>query len=207
MKQWINIFKVFILITGLVAMIFEAQLYILFKHQKNELESVKSKLDVESEFNSNKFKYQADQIERLSKDLEDSLQMIRDQKDALADQKDALVQEAEKRQQVENASRDVQTSLVDIKAEADAIKQEMKGWQKDYVGVLADLEKKMDSSQEETKALETNLTALDIPDLKENINSLKADIEKMNHPTDNIISDAVPAPEKTAVHDEVTSPQ
>ena len=75
----------------------------------------------------------------------------------------------DKRQQVENESKSVQTSLVDIKAEADAIKQDMKGWQKDYVSVLAQLEKKMDDSQDEMKSIEDNLDALNIPELKENI--------------------------------------
>ena len=36
----------------------------------------------ESQVNNNKFKYQQDQIERLSKDLEDPDQQIKDQKTA-----------------------------------------------------------------------------------------------------------------------------
>ena len=105
-----------------------------------------------------------------------------------------MLQEVEKRQQNENDGKNIQTSLVDIKAETDAIKQDMKGWQKDYVSVLAVLEKKMDNAQYEIKSFETNLTALNIPELKENINSLKADIEKINHPADNSVSDTVPVP-------------
>ena len=88
-------------------------------------------------------------------------------------QKDALLQEAEKRQQIENESKGIHNSLVDIKAETDAIKQDMKEWQRDYVTVLAELEKKMDESQDEIKSFEDNLTALNIPELKENIKSLK----------------------------------
>ena len=117
-------------------------------------------------------------------------------KSALDDQKEAFLQEVEKRQQVDNESKGIQTSLVDIKAETDAIKQDMKGWQKDYVSVLAELEKKMDDSQDEIKGLENNLMALNIPELKENINSLKADIEKITHPPDNSLPDTPPAPEK-----------
>ncbi len=135
MKPWANIFKVIILIIGIIVVAFNAQLYILCKQQK-----------AEAQVNSNKFKYQQDQIERLSKDLEDARQQIKNQNDVLADQKDE--------------SKGVQTSLVDIKAEADAIKQEVKGWQKDYVSVLAELKKKMDDSQE-------------------NVNFLKAGIEKI----------------------------
>ena len=111
-------------------------------------------------------------------------------------QREALLQEIEKRQQVDLESKSVQTSLVDIKAEADAIKDNMKNWQKDYVSVLAQLEKKMDNSQYELKALETNLTALNIPELKENINSLKADIEKITQPTDNSVAKAAPESNK-----------
>ena len=143
---------------------------------------MKDQQKMEAQVNSNKFKYQQDQIERLNKDLEASNGRIKDQQDAITAQKDA--------------GRDIQTSLIDIKAEADAIKQDMKSWQKDYVSVLAELEKKIDGSKEETKILESNLDALNIPGLKENINSLKADIEKMNYPPDNNMPHALPAPEK-----------
>ena len=52
---------------------------------------------------------------------------------------------------------------MDIKAEADAIKQDVKGWQKDYVTVLAELEKKMDDSQDDLKGLENNLNRIEYP--------------------------------------------
>ena len=63
---------------------FNVQLYNLFEQQKSTLSAIKDKQDVEAEFNSNKFKYQADQIERVSKDLEDAKEQIQDQSDALA---------------------------------------------------------------------------------------------------------------------------
>jgi septation ring formation regulator EzrA len=131
-----------------------------------ETDTISKQQQIESQINSNKFKYQRDQIERLSKDLEDARQQIKGQKGALSDQKDALLQEAEKRQQVENTGKSIQISLVDIKAEADAIKQDIKGWQKDYVSVLAEFAQKMD-------------------DVQKNINSLKADIEKKMEPAKN----------------------
>lgn len=185
MKPWDNILKGVLLIIGIIIIAFNVLLYNFCEQQKVELSSIKDKQDVESEFNSNKFKYQEDQIERLNKDLEDAQQQIKGQNDA-------LLQEIEKGQQIENDSKGVQNSLVDIKAEADAIKQDMKGWQKDYVSVLAEIEKKMDDSQNETKSLEDNFTALNIPELKENINSLKADIEKVTHPPDNSLSNTLP---------------
>ena len=177
MKLWANIFKVILLVIGIVVIAFNAQLYNFCKQQKAQLNSIKDRQDVEAEFNTNKFKYQADQIERLSKDLEDARQQIKDQREG---------------------SRDIQTSLIDIKAEADAIKQDMKGWQKDYVSVLAELEKKTDDSRAETKVFENNLMALNIPELKDNINSLKALIEKMNHPQDSSLPAAALKPDKKA---------
>ena len=165
-----------------------AELYNSFEQQKSVIDKMSDEQKIDSQVSSNKFKYQQEQIEHLSKDLESAQQQIKDQNDALyLTKKDAFLQEVEKRHQIENESKSIQTSLVDIKAESDAIKQDMKGWQKDYVTVLAELEKKMDDSQDEIKSLEDNLTALNIPELKENINSLKADIEKMTHPPDNSV--------------------
>jgi chromosome segregation ATPase len=159
MQSWVILFRVIFLIIGIILLSLDALLYNSFEKQKIELDSMKDKQDVEAEFNSNKFKYQEEQIERISQDLENAQQQIKDQKDA-------LMQEIEKRQQTDTESKGVQTSLVDIKAETDAIKQDMKGWQKDYVSILAQLEKKMDDSQE------------DIKKVTESLDSLKADIEE-----------------------------
>ena len=94
---------------------------------------------------------------------------------------------------------------MDITAQVDAIKQDMKGWQKDYVGVLADLEKKMDTSQQEIKDLESNLTALNIPELKKNINTLKAELEKLTQPSDNEDISMPTAPVKQVEHQVISS--
>ena len=51
---------------------FNVLLYNSFEQQKKDINAIKDKQDVEAEFNSNKFKYQQDQIERISKDLEDA---------------------------------------------------------------------------------------------------------------------------------------
>ena len=131
-------------------------------------------------------------MERLGHDLESARLQIVDQKSAIADQKEALTRESEKSRQLVSDSKSVQTALVDIKAETDAIKEQMKGWQKDYVTVLAQLEKKMGDSQYEIKKFEENLKALNIPELKENINSLKYEIEKMNQPAlDNSVDNSM----------------
>lgn len=193
MKSWANLFRVIVLIIGIIVIAVNVQLYNLFERQKNDISTMSDLQKAEAQETSNKLKSQQDQIDRLGKDLEDAQQQIRDQnqalaqqgntlddqKNALAGEKDALLQEVEKRQQLENENKSMQTSLVDTKAEADALKQEMKEWQKDYVAVLADLEKKMDNSQDEIKVFEDNLAALNIPGLKESIKSLKAEIEKM----------------------------
>jgi len=201
-KQGDKIFRIAILLIGIVVIGFDIELYNAFEQQKATLSSVKDKQDVESEFNSNKFKYQSDQIERMNKDLEDARQQIKDQKEALSDQKDelaaqkdALLQEVEKRQQVANESKNVQTSLVDIKAEVDAIKQDVKGWQKDYVSVLAELEKKMNDSNNEIKNVQDTLDSFNIPELKKNISSMRSDIENIAHPSLSA-SSTEPAPEK-----------
>jgi chromosome segregation ATPase len=198
MQIWNIIFKVIIVIIGIVLIAFNVLLYTFCERQKTELNSMRDKQDVEAEFNSNKFKYQADQIERLDKNLEEVHGQMKSQNDA-------LLQEIEKRQQVEIDGKSIQTSLVDIKAEADAMKQDMKGWQKDYVSVLAGLEKKMDDSQYEIKSFENNLTALNIPALKTSINSLKADIEKMTPTADNSVSSTVPVPDTNADHTQLQS--
>jgi len=72
MNQLDKIFRIIILLIGLMIIAFNVQLYNLFEQQKSTLSAIKDKQDVEAEFNSNKFKYQADQIERVSKDLEDA---------------------------------------------------------------------------------------------------------------------------------------
>ena len=207
MKVWTIIFRVIIGIIAVAVIAFNVLLYTYCKQQRTELNSVRDKQDVEAEFNSNKFKFQQEEIERISKDLEMAQQQIKDHNDALAAQKDdlgaqkdALLQETEKREQMENESKSIQKSLVGIMAETDAIKDNMKGWQKDYVSVLAALEKKMDDSQYEMKAFENNLVALNIPELKRNINSIKSDIEKLSHPADNSLSNTGTTPEKKIEH-------
>ena len=62
----------------------------------------------------------------------------------------------------------------------------MKAWQKDYVSVLAELETKINSSQDEIKSVKDNLDSLNIPELQENINSMKSDLEKLAHLPDNV---------------------
>ena len=203
MKLWGFLFKALIVIIVLLAIAFDVLLYNLCEKQRSQMDTIGKQQKLEGQLNDNKFKYQQEQIERISNDLLNIEQQIRNQndslaqqKDALTAQKDALLQEIEKRQQIENESKSVQVSLVDIKAEADAIKQDIKGWQKDYVSVLAQFEKKMDDSQAEIKSVKDNLDSLNIPELKDNINSLKADIEKITHPPDNSIIETPPAPEK-----------
>jgi uncharacterized phage infection (PIP) family protein YhgE len=182
MKIWSIIFRVIIAIMGVCVLTFNVLLYNFYEQQKKQLDSVKDRQEVESEFNTNKFKYQQDKLDKLAKDLEDAQRQIREQDDYLSNQKDE--------------DKNVQTTLVDIKAEADAIKQEMKGWQKDYVSVLAELEKKMDSSQDEIKKVDDTLIDLNIPELKDNINSLKSELERKAHTSDIDTSGTLLVPEK-----------
>ena len=216
MTQLGKIFRIFILVVAVVFIIIGVQIYNAFEQQHQRLSSLKDKLDAEAEFNTNKFKYQEDQIERISKDLDDAHHQLNDQKYALADQKDALaaqkealLQEVEKRQQIANQNQAVQKSLVDITAEADVIKQQMKDSQKDFVTVLADFEKKIDYSQDEIKELGDNLDALNIPELKQSIVSLQASIDKMSHPAKTAAAEAPatePAPEKKIERADIQAP-
>ncbi len=193
MKLGENILRIMTIIVGVIIIAFNVLLYNFCEREKSVLENIGEQQKTESKVNTNRFKYQELQIEHLTNDLQDAQAQIKDQKEALASQKDALLQEVERRQQIETEGKNVQSSLVDIKAETDAIKQSMKGWQKDYVTVLAKLEKKMEDSQSETKGLEENLAALNIPELKEDINSLKTEIEKSNPPVDNSLTATTPA--------------
>jgi len=198
MKPWGIFLRVIVLIVGISLIAFNVLLYTFCQKQKAATETISNEQQIEAKVNSNKFKYQQEQIEHLNKDLELAKQQVKDQKDA-------LVQEIEKRQEIENGSKTIETSLVDIKAETDAIKQNMKAWQKDYVSVLAELDKKMDDSQGQIKSIQDNLVALDIPDLKKNINSLKADIEKISLPTDNPVPTPSPADDHTIKRDHLES--
>jgi chromosome segregation ATPase len=168
-----NFLKILILIIAIAVLSFDALLYRAFEGQKAQVDTVVKQQQLDSQTADNQFKYEQEELSRLHQSLQDLQIQISDQKTALADQQSALLAEIEKRRQMENDNKSVQTSLIDIKAEADAIKEDMKTWQKDYVGVLAQLEKKMDASQQEIQDFESNLTALNIPELKENIDSLK----------------------------------
>ena len=136
-----------------------------------------------------KFKYQQGQIAQLTKDLQAAQDQVKDQgdavsqaKDAIAAQRDALLQEVGKRKLVEDQFKTLQSTLTTIETQADSIKQEMVGWQKDYVAVLADVEKKVDLSRWDIKNFQDNLTALNIPELRDSIASLRAQVELLNHP-------------------------
>ena len=61
-------------------MAFNVLLYNFCEKQKIELDSMKDQQKVEAQVNSNKFKYQQDQIEHLSNNLEDDQQQFRKQK-------------------------------------------------------------------------------------------------------------------------------
>jgi chromosome segregation ATPase len=198
-----------VLAIGVVGVAFTAQLYLLCKEQRGELDTLSDKQKVDSQISNNKFTYQQDQIGHLTKDLENARQEIKAQQDTLdqqstdlSSQKQALLEEIEKRQQMANANRDILISLGKTKAEVQAIQRDMKGWQKDYVSVLSQLEKKTEESQDEIKAFEDNLTALNIPELKQMIDTLKYEVEKMTPPPDNTSVETAPsgtaaAPKKT----------
>jgi len=165
MKLWNGVTSVVILILGLSLIAFNVLLYTFLENQKIEMDTLNQQQQIVAQVNSNQFKYQQQQIERLSKSLDRLQQQTKDQKEALIEQKDD--------------NHGLRTSLADVRAEADAVKQQVKGWQKDYSSVLAQLEKKSAETQKEVEQFDNGLAALNIPALKDNIDSLKQDIDKM----------------------------
>ena len=196
MVIWTKILRIILIIIGVSAIAYDVLLYNFYEKQKIQLDSVEKLQQIEVRVNSNKLKYQESQTQLLSRDLKEALGQIKDQKEDLVSLKGALLQEVEKRQQLENDSKSIQTSLVDIKAQTDAIKQEMKGWQKDYVFVLAQLEKGIVTIQEQIKGLHKNLSDLRIPELNKKVDSLQVQVKNMNNLFLGDRTLASPAPEK-----------
>jgi len=175
-----TIFKVVIFLALTVVMVFNALLYNFCEKQKAEIDSVSSKLDVEAEFNSGKFKYEQDQLRHLTQDLQQTQDQLKEKDEQISQQKDALTEEIQQREQVELKSKDLESLLNQLKMENAGMRRDMKGWQRDYVSALKELETKQDSLTTETKNLEQGLIELDLPGLKSNVSALKIQVEKIN---------------------------
>jgi chromosome segregation ATPase len=155
MKLWANILKAVVLIAAVVSIVFNVLLYNFCERQKDAINALSDQQKAQFEADSHQFKDQQNQIERISKDLENAAQQIKDQNSVLTEQKDALA---------------------DVRPQADAIKQEMKSWQKDYAAALADLDKKTGDSQVEIKSVKNSLNLLQA--------TLQAAVEKIAHLSD-----------------------
>ena len=79
---WTNIFRAVILTAALLAIAFGCGFHMAFKQQRNEIETMSDQQKAVAEINNNKFKSQADQIDILSRNLDDAQQRIKDQGDA-----------------------------------------------------------------------------------------------------------------------------
>ena len=77
MRLWIKILKIVIIFIGFIAIALNVELYVFCKQQRNEIDVMKEAQKMEQQLSSNKFKYQQEQIERLSKDLGESQQQIK----------------------------------------------------------------------------------------------------------------------------------
>lgn len=163
----------------LTLVIFSALLYNFGERQKAEIDSVSSKLDVEAEFNSGKFKYEQDQIRHLTQDLQQTQDQLKEKDEQISQQKDALTEEIQQRERVELKSKDLETLLNQIKMENANMHRDIKDWQKDYVIALKQLETKQDELTTETKNLEQGLIELDLPGLKSNVSSLKVQVQNL----------------------------
>lgn len=172
MRLWNGIVTAVVLLLGLSLIAVNVMLYVSWERQKVEVDSLVQQQQIEAQVTSNQFRYQQQQIERLSKDLEKTQEELEDQKADLQGQK-----EFQTAQKHDTAS--IKSSLAGVQAEADAVKQQVKAWQKDYSSVLAEIEKKADDAQTELRGLRGDLAGLNIPGLKDNIASLKLELDKV----------------------------
>jgi len=179
MKLTDNLFRVIIFLAVASIVVFDALLYNFCEKQRVEIDSVREKVDVEAEFNSGKFKYEQDQIRYLTQDLQAAQEELKTTESALAQQNDELLQESQKRQQLEDVDNNLQSSLEAVKKQEHVTEMEMKGWQKDYVSVLAVQGKKIDGSQDRLNTLQQDLAALDISGLKSELDTLKAQVQQL----------------------------
>ncbi len=205
MQSWRNLLMVLLVMMGVGSLSFDGLLYNVCQQQKAQIQAMKDKQNVEYEFNTSKFKYQDDQIRSLKEDLENIQAQIKEQEDSLSNQKDVLMQEAQKRQALEDQDKRIIMALSGIKTSADATQEDMKSWQKDYVAVLAQLGTKMDNTQAQIKELDDNIAALDIPQLKADVNALQVGITKLNQSATQLPADTSDQEQKIE-HSQMSSP-
>ncbi|MBF0511498.1 MAG: hypothetical protein HQL13_04125 [Candidatus Omnitrophica bacterium] len=191
-KFWEIFFKVIILMIGVIAIAFDGLLYNFCERQKMDLNSIKEKQDSDVEFNNHRTKYQQEQMERMAKQLEALRSQMKAQEEKFSRQKEmadnqreALIQAVERSQQVDSTNKALQRSITDLKAEADALKAGMKSWQKDYVDVLAQLQKGVNNIQDDTSNLRQNINAINVAQINQEINSLQERVNKLTNASAN----------------------
>jgi len=94
----------------------------------------------------------------------------------LANQGNLLILEKAKRIYLEGENKNIK-ELVGQKL--GIISQSMKDWQRDFVGVINDVQKKTAASQEQIKDLSDRVDSINISDINYKLISLQAAIDKM----------------------------
>ncbi len=141
---------------GLSMIVFNILIYRLYDQQQVDLKAVQEKLDEQQATMS---QYKAD-IQALS-------EQIKGQRDLLSDQARKTV--------------DIEKGSVQIKGDVEGIKNDGKQWQKDYVAALLKIEAKSDSFVKEFKEYQESFFNQVLPDIKQEIESIRSDVDKINN--------------------------
>ncbi|MBF0478447.1 MAG: hypothetical protein HQL26_03090 [Candidatus Omnitrophica bacterium] len=108
--------------------------------------------------------------------LEKDVRFLKQQFD---EQKNILAGEKNKRQQLEKENKIFKSAVFDINTRMDVINQDMKGWLKDYIAVLAGIDKRTAVSEKQLKDLWEKLNSENIADLNYKILTLQAAVDKI----------------------------
>jgi len=160
--------------------------YNLCKQQNENIEIISNQQKAEAEFIQNQFSVQSQTIANFQKDLLDlkreadfQKKQLELQGKELTGQVGALTLEREKRIYLESENKNIKEL---VGQRLGIISQSMKDWQKDFVGVINDVQKKESVSQEKIKDLSDSLDSINISEVNYKIISLQAAIDKITHP-------------------------
>jgi len=168
---------------GIFLLAINVNLFNLCIQQNKNIEFISNQQKAEAEFIKNQFSIQRQTIADFQKDLLDQkkeLDLQKKQLDLLdkrlAGQGNLLTLEKEKRIYLESENKNIK-ELVGQKL--GIISQSMKDWQKDFVGVIADVQNKTAASQGQIKDLSDKLDSINISEINYKLISLQATVDKM----------------------------
>ena len=168
---------------GIFLLVINVNLYNLCNQQNKNIEIISDQQKAEAEFIKNQFSIQRQNIADFQKDLLDQKKELDLQKNQLdlqgkrlANQGNLLILEKARRIYLEGENKNIK-ELVGQKL--GIISQSMKDWQRDFVGVINDVQKKTAASQEQIKDLSDRVDSINISDINYKLISLQAAIDKM----------------------------